>query len=581
MPEVDISRSRKALFAALTVLAVAAVIEAAGALLLGLSQGGWPSLADVAAERDAAWSDEGRAEVLSLSATPAADRLEGPETLHPYLGFAKDPLAADGTDPRAEAQWPESARHLEDRLFFEPSDERVVIAVLGGSVADIVAAGGSGLAVELRKVERFADREIAVISLARGGFKQPQQLTLLAYLLALGAHFDLVLNIDGFNEVALPASELVPRGVFPFYPRGWDQRVGPLDSEARRAAAEMQLAQRRRRDLARRFSAWPWRASHAAALAWRALDRRQVRKLTAVQRQLLEARSDDATYGSHGPRRDYGTEAEMYDDLARFWYRSSLQLHHLCRSQGIEYRHFLQPNQYLEGAKPIAAEQGAGTWLDDHPYRLAVEQGYPRLIREGEALARAGVAFDDLTAIFKGRDELLYGDSCCHLNFLGNTLLQRAIARRLAVGGFERPENLSDGGLALDGYDPVSYFDSGPVRGRPELTARHDGIRYRFANRANRERFLAAPESFVPRYGGWCAYGLGMDEAEMGVAAERYPVEPESYEIIEGELYLFYRSPLIDGRELWRRDPDRFRRRAEETWRALNGLGPTQDRPLP
>ncbi len=564
-PDAQIPRSRKILFAVLTVLAAAAVIEAAGALFLGLSQGGWPSLAGVAAERGAVSAGGHRPD----PATPAAPPLDKPEALHPYLGFAKDPKADDGTDPRAEAPWPASARHLEERLFFEPSNERVVIAVLGGSVADIVAAGGSGLAVELRKVERFAGREIAVISLARGGFKQPQQLTLLAYLLALGAHFDLVLNIDGFNEVAPPATELVPRGVFPFYPRGWDQRVGPLDSEARRIASGVNLERQRRRDLARRFSAWPMRASHVAALAWRAFDRRLVQDVAASERTLLKARSEDVTYGSHGPRRSYDSSDEMYQDLARFWYRSSLQLHHLCRGQGIEYHHLLQPNQYLEGAKPVAAEQAAGTWLDDHPYREAVEQGYPLLIQNGEELARRGVAFDDLTAIFKGRDELLYGDSCCHLNFLGNTLLQRAVARRLAVGGFERLENLSDGGLALDGYDPVSYFDSGPVRGQPELTASHDGIRYRFASRANRERFLADPERYLPRYGGWCAYGLGMDEAEMGVAPERYPVDPESYEISGGELYLFYRSAVIDGRELWRRDPERFRQRAEETWQRL------------
>ena len=560
---IQISKTKKACFAILTGLVVAVVIEAAAALFLGLSESRWWSLSTVAAHRDAI--------LTGVDPTnPAADRLDQPETLHPYLGFTKDPDADDGTDPRGETPWPDSARHLEDRLFFEPAEERVVIAVLGGSVADIAAAGGSGLAVELRKVDRFDGRQIAVISLAQGGFKQPQQLTLLSYLLALGAHFDLVLNLDGFNEVALPATELVPRGVFPFYPRGWDQRVGPLDSEPRRLAADLALSQRQRRDRARWFSNWPWRASHTAAILWRALDHRSGQDIAATSGRLLQTRSDNMTYGSHGPRRSYGQPAEMYEDFAQFWYRASLQIHHLCRGQGIEYHHFLQPNQYHSGSKPIGAEQAAETWLPDHPYRPAVEQGYPHLIRLGRELSAQGVAFDDLSAIFNRRDELLYGDSCCHLNFLGNTLLQRAIAHRLADGSFERPENLSDSGLALEGYDPVSYFDQQPVRGNVEITATHDGIHYRFASHANRSRFLADPERHLPRYGGWGAFGLGLDEAEMGIARERYPVDPESYAIVDGELYLFYRSHVIDGRALWRRDPERFRKRADEAWLLLH-----------
>ena len=559
-PGTQIPKTKRILFSFLTVLAVLVIVEVGAALLLGMSQGNWPSLGQTATRRDAVLGGEAD---LSDPVAAAADRLQTPHVLHPYLGFTRDPEAG------AARSW----KAPEEELFFEPSSDRVVIAVLGGSVADIAAVGGSGLAMELRKVDRFSNREIAVISLAQGGFKQPQQLTLLGYLLAMGAHFDVVINLDGFNEVALPSHELMPRGVFPFYPRGWDQRLAPLDSEVQRGAAIARRDRQRRRDLARRFSTWPRRAGYTLALTWHALDRQLARSIAASEQSLLQTQSD-VTYGTHGPRRNYDSSAEMHEDLARFWYRSSLQIHHLCRGQGIEYHHFLQPNQYLEGAKPVTAEQAAGTWLPDHPYRPAVEQAYPRLIDLGQELKHQGVAFTDLTAIFAGRDELLYSDSCCHLNFLGNTLLQRAIAHRLGDGGFERPENVSDGGLALEGYDPVSYFDRQPVRGAPEISATHDGIRYRFANPANRKRFLADPKGFLPRYGGWCAFGLGMDEGEMKLARERYPVDPESYEIFAGELYVFYRSATYDAREHWRLDPERFRKQADETWQRLRRQRP-------
>lgn len=559
------SKSKKLLFGALTAVLMVGAVELGAALLLWLSPGGRPSSSDIAAERQVVLGGE----PSSVPDVPPAYRFRGRETIHPFLGFTADPEAAEGPGQEAETArfgFPLSA---EERLFFEPSEERVVVAVVGGSVASIAAGAGAGLATELRKVDRFFGREIVVISLAHGAFKQPQQLAALSYLLALGAHFDLVLNLDGFNEVVLPAVELVPRRIFPFYPWGWDRRVGGFDGEARRAAGALAFHRQRRRDLARRFSGWPWRASRAAALVWRALDARIVREIARGEAVLVDARSAPVSFATHGPERTYTSPAAMFEDLARLWQRASLQMHHLCRSQGIEYHHFLQPNQYLPGAKPVAAEQKSGAWQADHRYRTAVAEGYPWLIRFGRELRDQGVAFHDLTGIFADRDELLYKDACCHLNFLGNLLLQRAIVQRLAGGDFRRLENVSDGGLALEGYDPVSYFDRLPARGRPGLAATFDGVVYHFASSENQERFRADPERYVPRYGGWCAFGMGMDEAEIGFPQERYPVDPESFEIVDGELYLFYRSAAFDARARWLEDRDRIRERADRAWTRL------------
>ena len=41
------------------------------------------------------------------------------------------------------------------------------------------------------------------LCLSHEGYKQPQQLLVLSYFLSIGQTFDLVVNIDGFNEVAL------------------------------------------------------------------------------------------------------------------------------------------------------------------------------------------------------------------------------------------------------------------------------------------------------------------------------------------------------------------------------------------
>jgi YHS domain-containing protein len=122
-----------------------------------------------------------------------------------------------------------------------------------------------------------------------------------------------------------------------------------------------------------------------------------------------------------------------------------------------------------------------------------------------------------------------------------------AIVGVLAAGRLflrERPTfNLDEGGLAMSGYDPVSYFPEGggrPQVGDARFEAERDGRRYRFASEANRERFLSSPERYEPAFGGWCTYAVAH--------GYKFEVDPESY-LVEGDrLLLFYRGTLGDAR---------------------------------
>ena len=102
------------------------------------------------------------------------------------------------------------------------------------------------------------------------------------------------------------------------------------------------------------------------------------------------------------------------------------------------------------------------------------------------------------------------------------------------------------GDLAIDGYDPVSYFPEGggaPREGRRQLTAAHRGITYRFTSEANRALFRSLPERYEPAYGGWCAWAMA-----KGKLVE---VDPESYLIENGQLLLFYDGFFNDTRKKW------------------------------
>src|SRR5690606_34769316 len=109
------------------------------------------------------------------------------------------------------------------------SDEHVIVGIVGGSVAlGFSLEGDAALARILTQHPRLTGRRVTFVRLCLGGYKQPQQLLTISYLLSLGAEFDFVVNIDGFNEVVLPAIENVPVGVYPFFPRAWNLMSGNM-----------------------------------------------------------------------------------------------------------------------------------------------------------------------------------------------------------------------------------------------------------------------------------------------------------------------------------------------------------------
>ncbi len=104
--------------------------------------------------------------------------------------------------------------------------------------------------------------------------------------------------------------------------------------------------------------------------------------------------------------------------------------------------------------------------------------------------------------------------------------------------------SLKRNALALGGYDPVSYFQSGPVKGSKKIEMEHKGIRYRFVSEANRNAFNANPEKYEPQYGGWCAWA-------MYDGGGRTKANPKTYTIIDGKVYVFYKSIFVDTLQLW------------------------------
>jgi hypothetical protein len=114
-------------------------------------------------------------------------------------------------------------------------------------------------------------------------------------------------------------------------------------------------------------------------------------------------------------------------------------------------------------------------------------------------------------------------------------------------------------GLAIDGFDPVAYFtDAEAAKGQPEIEATASGAVWRFRNDANRAVFLAHPEIYAPRFGGYDPVDVARSRAVAGRA---------QLWLISGErLYLFSRE---ENRDAFAADPKGIRTLADGNWPAL------------
>jgi YHS domain-containing protein len=85
--------------------------------------------------------------------------------------------------------------------------------------------------------------------------------------------------------------------------------------------------------------------------------------------------------------------------------------------------------------------------------------------------------------------------------------------------------------IAVSGYDPVAFFtDSKPVNGSPFITAQYEGATYFFASEEHKKLFTENPDKYAPQYGGYCAFGVGLDKL--------FPVDINTWQVREGKLYL-------------------------------------------
>lgn len=122
-------------------------------------------------------------------------------------------------------------------------------------------------------------------------------------------------------------------------------------------------------------------------------------------------------------------------------------------------------------------------------------------------------------------------------------------------------------GYVAEGYDVVAYFDQQVKKGKEDLVYTHKGAKFSFSSASNLDKFKSNPDKYVPQYGGWCAYAIGK-------SGKKVKIDPETYEIRDEKLYLFYNFRSTNTLEKWISEgPEALRDRADRNWTKIAAKG--------
>lgn len=382
------------------------------------------------------------------------DILRGVHALHPFFGFTMRPgitpadtLGATGlqalcrdprmgdtpTPPPAWATLPANALGMWSEAPFpyaaQPND--LVVGLFGSSVAAWFALQGrQALAERLAMIPELRGQRLVLLGFGIPGGKQPQQLSVLSYVLSRGQHLDLAINIDGYNELMWASYNHHVERVDFSYPTC--HLLNPLkhlihggDASPEGIFALARSLRHRRRaqrvaDLRARLPLAPMRS--ALGVVERALRRAASRGYGESASAAIDPAHDPLPLPS----------AQGYDGappLAAYWRDCSLQFHRICAAHRIVYLHLLQPNLYSTERPPTEEERAF--MRPDDPILRTVREQYPQLLELGRELRAAGVLCTSPDAALAKLPYSVFADCWGHLNQLGNIVLAELIGTHL------------------------------------------------------------------------------------------------------------------------------------------------------
>jgi len=379
------------------------------------------------------------AERQQAAATGAAVSEGASEVIHPYLGWVHNPqLSRTEEMDNREVRTNSLGFRDDGEAVRKRSADVFLLGICGGSVAwNFSWEGEATLRQLLSELPQLQGRRLQIVRLALPGYKQPQQLMALNFVLSLGGEFDAVLNIDGFNDGALSILENARQKTSIAYPRSWHARsLVMTDPRISVEALRLLTLRAERQQSGRQALQSPLRWLALYQLWWHLQDESARAELSRLGMQV--SKSNSSSYLHHGPLPEKESTEEQAVAAADLWSRSSRQMQAVCRGLGIPYLHVLQPNQYVPDSKPFTEYELKRCVADGQELQTVTAAAYAELRAAGANAKEQGLSFSDQTGLFRNVTDTLYVDPWCHFNRLGNELLAKAVAGELAKVVAER-----------------------------------------------------------------------------------------------------------------------------------------------
>jgi YHS domain-containing protein len=118
-------------------------------------------------------------------------------------------------------------------------------------------------------------------------------------------------------------------------------------------------------------------------------------------------------------------------------------------------------------------------------------------------------------------------------------------------------------GVVLNGYDVVAYhLEDRAILGSSEHSTTYDHATFYFHSPETMAAFAKSPQTFVPAFGGWCAYGI--------IDKHFTPPDPRTFKIYDGQLLVFFNElhagAPVNTKLLWQANERKLFEKATENW---------------
>jgi len=320
--------------------------------------------------------------------------------LHPYLGYGPPAGLYEYANDSSE----------------------VMVGITGASVSQQFYEDKAAVE-ELKKtisaIPAYHGRPVHVVNLALAAYKQPQQSIAVMLYLTFGGRLDILINLDGHNEMVDAQENPTFHEIFYGYPTAyfWHDVVDPFHEVGENhAIGKIMMLRMLRQQWADLFEALPpLQYSVTALTLWKYGDLMFDNHINAIEQIRMSMQQDNRLL--QGPYTPLDTD-ELMNRALHVWTEGSLLIQKLSELHEFRYYHFLQPVPNLPGTKPFS-EKEQHTVANQREQAMDVAC-YAKLRVKLPELQKQGVKIYDITDIFSKTTRNIYRDSCCHVNHAGN-----------------------------------------------------------------------------------------------------------------------------------------------------------------